>query len=65
MSNKELAERLHKPINIKFEKRKVNSPFMDNIWGAADMQLKVNLIKEFVFLLYFIDFSVNRLGLFL
>ena len=34
MSNKELAEELHKPNIRKFEKRKVHSPFIDNIWGA-------------------------------
>ena len=35
MSNKELAEELHKPIIRKFKKTKVHSPFIDNIWGAA------------------------------
>ena len=41
ISNKELAEALHKPIIRKFGKRKVHSPFIDNIWGTdlADMQL--------------------------
>ena len=41
MLNKELAEELHKPTIRKFEKRKVNSPLTDNIWGDdfADMQL--------------------------
>ena len=41
MSNKELAEESHKPIIRKFEKRKVHSSYMDNIWGAdlADMKL--------------------------
>ena len=34
MSNKELAEELHKLIMRKFEKRKVHSSFIDNIWGA-------------------------------
>ena len=34
ISNKELAEELHKPIIKKFYKRKVHSPFMNNIWGA-------------------------------
>ena len=29
ISNKELAEKLHKPIIKKFKKRKVHSPFMD------------------------------------
>ena len=28
---KEFAEELHKPIIRKFEKKKVNSPFIDNI----------------------------------
>ena len=39
--NKELAEELHKPIIRTFEKTKVHSPFINNIWGAdlADMQL--------------------------
>ena len=31
--NKELAEELHKPIIKKFNKRKIHSPFIDNIWG--------------------------------
>ena len=39
--NQQLAEELHKPIIIKFEKRKVHAAFKDNIWGAdlPDMQL--------------------------
>ena len=39
--DKELAEELHKPIIRKFNKRKVQSPFIDNNWGTdlADMQL--------------------------
>ena len=38
---KEVAEELHKPIIKKFKERKVQSPFVDNIWGAdlANMQL--------------------------
>ena len=41
ITNKELAEELHKPIIRNFKKRKVHSPFIDNIWGAdlANMQL--------------------------
>ena len=41
ISNKELAGELHKPIIKKSDKRKVHSPFKDNIWGAdlSDMQL--------------------------
>ena len=34
MSSKELAEELHKPVIKKFEKRKVHSSFIDNIWGC-------------------------------
>ena len=32
ISNKELAEELHKPIIRKFEKRKVHFPFIEHIW---------------------------------
>ena len=41
MSNKELANKLYKPIIRKSNKRKVQSPFIDNIWIAdpADTQL--------------------------
>ena len=57
MSNKESAEELHKPIIRKFQKRKVHSFFIDNIWGAdlADMQLISKFDKRFRFLLYGID----------
>ena len=57
MSNKELAEELDKPIIRKFKKRKLNSSFIDNIWGTdlADMQLISNFNKEFRFLLCVID----------
>ena len=34
MTKQELAEELNKPIIRKFVKRKVYSPFIDNIWGA-------------------------------
>ena len=41
MSSKKLAEELHKPIIRKYEKRKVNSHFIENIWSVdhTDMQL--------------------------
>ena len=44
ISNKELVEELQKPIIRKFNKRKVHSTFVDNIWGAdlADIQLNYN-----------------------
>ena len=53
ISNKELAEELHKRIIRKFNKRKVQSPFIDNIWGVdlADMQLISKFNKGFRFLL--------------
>ena len=58
ISNKELAEELHKPINRNFNKREVNSPFIDNIWGAAltDMQVACRFNKVFRFLLCVIKF---------
>ena len=42
ISNKELAEELHKPIIKKFKKRKVQSPFIDNIWGCWSYWYAVN-----------------------
>ena len=52
-----MAEELHKPIIRKFEKRKVNSPFIENIWGAdlADMQLVSKFNKRIRFLLCVVD----------
>ena len=47
MSNKELAQELHK-TNIKnFMKRNVQSPFIGNIWGDdfTDMQLRSKFNK--------------------
>ena len=53
MSNKELAEELHKSVIRKLKKQKVYSSFMDNIWGAdlADMQLISKFNKGIHFLL--------------
>ena len=55
--NEQLADELHKPIIIKFKKRKVYSSLKDNIWAAdlADMQLIIKFNKEFRFLLFVID----------
>ena len=52
-----MAEELHKPIIKKFEKRKVQAAFKDNIWGAdlADMQLLSRYNKGIRFLLCVID----------
>ena len=39
-SSSVLADKLHKPVNKKYNKRKVYSQFKDNIWvvDLADMQ---------------------------
>ena len=57
MSNKDLTEELYKPITKKFNKRKVQSPFIDNIWGAdiADKKLISTFYQESCFLLCVID----------
>ena len=57
MSNQELALKLHKPIIRKFEKRKVESSYIDNIWGAglAAIQLISEFSKGICFLLCTID----------
>ena len=51
--NKELTEELHKSIIRKVKKRKVYSPFRDNIWGAdlPDVQLLSKFNKGTCFLL--------------
>ena len=61
ISNKEIAQKLHKPILGKFEKRKVHSTFIDNIWGAylADMLLISKFIKGIPFLLHVVDIYSN------
>ena len=45
--NYQLANKLHKPINRKFKKSKVYSPFRDNIWDVdlADTQSLSKYIK--------------------
>ena len=52
MQNEELAKELHKPIITKFEKRKLHSSFIDNIWGAylTDIQLISTFNNRFRFL---------------
>ena len=56
-SNTYLAEELHKTFIRKFEKRKVQSPFTDNIWGAglANVKLISKSHKGFKILLSVID----------
>ena len=57
ISNKQLAELADQKIIRKFNKRKVYSPFIDNIWGAdlAYMQLISKFNRGFRFLLCVID----------
>ena len=57
MPNEELAEELYKPIIRNFEKRKVHSSFISNIWDAdiVDMQLISKFNKWIRFLLCVID----------
>ena len=52
IKNKKMPE-LRKPIIRKFEKRRVHSPFIDNVWGAdlADKQLIFKFNKGIYFLL--------------
>ena len=54
ISTKELAEELHKPIIKKINKRKVQSPFIDNVSGAdlGDMLLINKFYKGFRFLTF-------------
>ena len=57
ISNKELAEELHKTFLKKFKIRKIHSPFTDNIWGAdlVDLQLISKFKSGVRFLLCDID----------
>ena len=67
ISNKELSEELHKLIIKKNKKKKLDSSFIDNIWGAdfTDMQVISKFNKEFVFYYVLLIFSVNVHELFL
>ena len=69
MSNQELVEELHKPIIRKFEKQKVQSPFIESPFicnaDLVNMQLISNLIQEFLFYYMLLIFLVDTLELFL
>ena len=67
IQNDELAEELHKPITRKFTKRKVYSPFIDNICSVdlANMQLISKFNKRFQFLLCVNNIFIDMHGLFL
>ena len=60
MSDQQLSEKLHKPINRKFQKRKVYSSLIDNICGGDP----ADLTKELVFYYVLLIFSENTHGLF-
>ena len=64
MSDEHLAGELQKPIIRKFKKRKLHSPFTDNIWGTdlADIQL---IFIQIVFSYVLLMFLVNTHDLFL
>ena len=55
--NYQLANELHRPIIIKFKKRKVYSSFRDNIWGVdlTDMQSLSKYDKGIKYLLCIVD----------
>ena len=57
ISNKELAKELRKPIIRTFKKRKLHSPFINNIWSTdiADMQLVSRFNKGTRLLLCVVD----------
>ena len=67
ISNKELAEELHKTIIKEIKKIKVQSPFKDNVWGAdvADMQLISKFKKGFIFYYVLLTFILTMHELFL
>ena len=60
ISNKELAEELHKPIIRKFKKRIVHSSFIGNTWGAylANIQL-ISKFNEAIQIFMLLINSVN------
>ena len=41
MTNQQLPEELHKPINREFIRRRVYSSFKDNIWGADLIHIRL------------------------
>ena len=62
MSNKEVAEELHKSIIRKFNERKVRSSFINNIWRTdlADMQLISKFNEEIAFIIIIIFSKYTR-----
>ena len=62
--NYQLANELHKPIITKLKKRKFDSSFRDNIWGAdlADIQPLSKYNKGIKYLLCTIDLFSKCVG---
>ena len=55
--NEELAEKVHKPVNKKFKRRKVYTIFKDNIW-AGDLAGVGSLSSENQYVKYL--FCISR-----
>ena len=66
ISNKKLTKELQNSIIRKFNKRKVHSFFIYNIWGTAlaDVQLVSKFNKGFRFLLWVIDIYSKKTWVF-
>ena len=55
-----MINELHKCITKKFSRRKVYSPYRDNIWGANPARVKLTLIKlRFLKLIIFVGVNSN------
>ena len=65
MQNKELAEKLRKPIIRKSEKRKVHLSFIFHDWGSdlADIQLFSKFDKGIRFFFVLLVFVINTNGM--
>ena len=44
--NEELAEKVHKPVNKKFKRRKVYTIFKDNIWAGDLAEKESRFLKN-------------------
>ena len=56
ISNKELVKELHRPFIRKFHKRKVQSPSIENIWGADLADMQFNKQSKFKYLFFIISY---------
>ena len=66
MSDKKLVEELRKSIIKNFDRRKIHSPFIDNVRGVdlEDMQLMNKLYKRIRFYYVLLTFIANMHELF-